>query len=133
VPTITNRKKVKPTIHPGITLPTKTKVTLPDGRKLVAGDLVTIDGVDGTFRFKYVRNGDITVYGGTGAQDKGYQQWRTFKPHQVGQLVDNPARDKQVAIATAGLPDDRADWLPWQKALYTWRINQANKILAAAA
>lgn len=62
-------------------------VTLPDGRRLSVGQEVTIRGVRGRFTFRYVRNGELTFFGG----QTGRRQWRTFTAEQVA-VIHRPPR-----------------------------------------
>jgi len=113
--------------------PTEPTTTLPDGTVLTKGDLVKVTGVAGVFRFQYVRNGEVTVYGGTGTGQTAYQSFRTFRPGQIGSKVANVAAAKLAATATAGLPADYDVMSPGQKAAYTKRMKAAGMVMGVAA
>lgn len=105
-------------------------VTLPDGRTLTAGMVITITGVEGQFTFRYGRfNGkEVTCWGGV----PKHEAWRSFRPDQVASAGPNLrvvgiATEAAAAVATSGVP-----LTPGQKAALTKRLRAAAASAVAA-
>lgn len=122
------RKSLLPTI------PQEPAVELPNGLTLTKGMIVTVKGVDGTFRFQYARHGgqEVTVYGGTGKGDKVFHSWRTFTPDRILTGTVNPIQVTLEKQAAEQLPADWATLTPGFKAAFTRRMNLAKKALVTA-
>ena len=79
---------------------------LPDGTPIRYGDVLRITGEPGaTFKFRYSRNGELTVYGGLPHRGA----WRTFRPEQVASVQANARAEALAAeAATAHTPGRKA-------------------------
>lgn len=121
---LTPRKKIA--VKPAI--PQEPTATLPDGRVLTVGTIVTVKGTEGKFSFRYARHGgtELTFWGGT----PGHEQWRSFTPARIGKVGAN-VRFETVKASVADV--DFAAMTPGQKAAHTKRLKAAAAAMEAAA
>lgn len=112
--------------------PTYSTFTLPDGRELSKGMVVTITDEPGVFKFMYARLGEITVYGGAVAGEKSDHCWRTFTAERVATAGANATKVTLEAKAIAGMPTEFALMTPGQKAAHTKRMKAAAAAAASA-
>lgn len=94
--------------------------TLPNGKVLENGDLLTVRGEPGAkFKFRYARHdgAEITCFGGR----PGHEQWRAFRPEQIRTAKANP-RVAAIKDDIAALYDGLT---PGQKAALTKRLKAA--------
>lgn len=122
-PLLTPRKASKAVLSIG-----QPSIMLPSGTLLEAGMVVTIAGEpEGSkFRFKYARNGEVTVWGGLPKRES----WRTFVPAKVLTAAANVRVEAVLAAVPAA---DVAAMTPGQKAAHTKRLKAAAASMAVAA
>lgn len=114
------------------TIPTSTTAVLPDGTVLTAGQVLRVTGVDGVYKFKYERLGELTCWGGTTPGEKSDACWRTFRPEQIATVTANLVAEKLAAKVTATMPAEYAVMTAGQKAAYTKRMRAAQAAQAVA-
>lgn len=112
--------------------PTFTTFTLPDGRELSAGMVLTVTSEPGVFKFMYARLGEITVYGGAIVGQKSDHCWRTFRPDQIAESGANATKVVLEAKAVAVMDSEYDLMTPGKKAAHTKRMRAAAAAAASA-
>jgi len=123
-------KRVLKAVDPST--PTYSSFTLPDGRELAKGMVVTISDEPGVFKFMYARLGEITVYGGAIVGEKSDHCWRTFRPERIADVGANATTVTLEAKAVASMSTEYALMTAGQKAAHTKRMKAAAAAAASA-